>query len=156
MPNVAQSMARGEGLRMRSRTRVTRRETPGRRERNADSERSVDRTGPNPWPWRFAARVSDQAHNTRPLTDSLSAQIPRDPKYNLSEVSAALSGDPSLVSKVLGMANSAACAPRRTITKVSEAITLIGLKNLLSLVFGLSIGGIFNKMGLAPTEAKGM
>src|SRR3954463_14373046 len=83
-------------------------------------------------------------------------QLQRDPKSNLSDFGAALSGDPSLVSKVLGLANSAACAPVRTITKVSEAITLIGLKNLLSLVFGLSIGGVFNKMGLAPSEAKGM
>ena len=83
-------------------------------------------------------------------------QLQRDPKSNLSDFGAALSGDPSLVSKVLGLANSAACAPGRTVTKVSEAITLIGLKNLLSLVFGLSIGGIFNKMGVAAAEAKGM
>ena len=46
--------------------------------------------------------------------------------------------------------------PGHTVTRVSEAIVLIGLKNLLSLVFGLSIGGIFNKMGGAPAEAKGL
>lgn len=83
-------------------------------------------------------------------------QLQRDAKSTLADFGAALSADPSLTSKVLGLANSAACAPGRTITKVSEAVTLIGLKNLLSLVFGLSIGGIFNKMGLAPTEAKGL
>lgn len=83
-------------------------------------------------------------------------QLQRNPTTHLSEYCAALVTDPSLTSKVLALANSAALAPGRTITKVSEAIARIGLKNLLSLVFGLSVGGIFNKMGVPAAEAKAL
>lgn len=83
-------------------------------------------------------------------------QLQRNPNTHLSEYCAALVTDPSLTSKVLALANSAALAPGRTITKVSEAIARIGVKNLLSLVFGLSVGGIFNKMGVPAAEAKAL
>ena len=83
-------------------------------------------------------------------------QLQRDPNAGLADFGKALSADPSLTTKVLALANSAACAPTRPITRVSEAITRIGLKNLLSLVFGLSIGGIFNKMGMPAPEGKGL
>lgn len=83
-------------------------------------------------------------------------QLQRNSNTHLSEYCAALETDPSLTSKVLALANSAALAPGRTITKVSEAIARIGLKNLLSLVFGLSVGGIFNKMGVPAAEAKAL
>lgn len=110
---------------------------------------------------RRRRQLSDAVAELRVLPTTVAVpmrilQLQHDPKSSLADFGAALSADPSLTSKVLGLANSAACAPGRTITKVSEAVTLIGLKNLLSLVFGLSIGGIFNKMGLAPTEAKGL
>lgn len=83
-------------------------------------------------------------------------QLQRDPAAKLPDFGAALSADPSLTSKVLALANSASCAAGRTVTRVSEAIGRIGLKNLLSLVFGLSIGGIFNKMGMPALESKGL
>src|SRR5687768_14992038 len=83
-------------------------------------------------------------------------QLQKDPASSLAEYGAALSADPSLTTKVIALANSASCAPARPITKISEAIARIGLKNLLSLVFGLSIGGIFNKMGMPALESKGL
>jgi len=110
---------------------------------------------------RRRKQLSDAVGELRLLPTTVSVpmkilQLQRDPASKLSDFGAALSADPSLVSKVLGLANSAACAPGRAITKVSEAITRIGLKNLLSLVFGVSIGGIFNKMGVPTAEAKGL
>ena len=110
---------------------------------------------------RRRRQLSDAVGELRLLPTTVSVpmkilQLQRNPQTGLADFGAALSADPSLTSKVLGLANSAACAPGRTVTKVSEAITLIGLKNLLSLVFGVSIGGIFNKMGVAPTEAKAL
>lgn len=83
-------------------------------------------------------------------------QLQRDPASTLADFGKALLADPSLTSKVLALANSAACAPTRPVTKITEAISRIGLKNLLSLVFGLSIGGIFNKMGMPAVESKGL
>ena len=110
---------------------------------------------------RRRRQLSDAVGELRLLPTTVSVpmkilQLQRDPATRLVDYGAALSADPSLTSKVLGLANSAACAPGRAVTKVSEAIALIGVKNLLSLVFGVSIGGIFNKMGVAPAEAKGL
>ena len=110
---------------------------------------------------RRRRQLSDAIAELRLLPTTVSVpmkilQLQRDAGTRLADYGAALAADPSLVSKVLGLANSAACAPGRAVTKVSEAIALIGLKNLLSLVFGVSIGGIFNKMGVAPAEAKGL
>lgn len=110
---------------------------------------------------RRRKQLSDAVAELRLLPTTVSVpmrilQLQRDPNSKLADYGAALAADPSLVSKVLGLANSAACTPGRVITKVSEAIGLIGVKNLLSLVFGLSVGGIFNKMGVAAAEAKGL
>lgn len=110
---------------------------------------------------RRRKQLSDAVAELRLLPTTVSVpmkilQLQRNPDTNLSEYCAALLTDPSLTSKVLALANSAALAPGRTITKVSEAISRIGLKNLLSLVFGLSIGGIFNKIGVPAAEAKAL
>ena len=83
-------------------------------------------------------------------------QLQRDPSASLADFGRALSADASLTTKVLALANSAACAPVKPVTRISDAIARIGLKNLLSLVFGLSIGGIFNKMGMPAVESKGL
>lgn len=68
----------------------------------------------------------------------------------------AIATDPSLVSKIMGLVNSAAFKPANPITKLSHALVMIGLKNLLPLVFGVSMAGIFNKMGLPADERSAM
>ena len=110
---------------------------------------------------RRRRQLSDAVADLRLLPTTVSVpmkilQLQRDPNAGVADFGRALSADPSLTTKVLGLANSAACAPTRPITKISEAISRIGLKNLLSLVFGLSIGGIFNKMGMPAAESKGL
>src|SRR5262249_45160704 len=64
----------------------------------------------------------------------------------------AISADPSLSAKLLALANSAAFSPAKPVTRISQAVSMIGLKNLLPLVFGLSVAGIFNKLGLGATD----
>jgi diguanylate cyclase (GGDEF)-like protein len=64
----------------------------------------------------------------------------------------AISADPSLVSKIMGLVNSAAFKPAKPVTRLSRALVMIGLKNLLPLVFGVSLGGIFSKLGLPAEE----
>ena len=110
---------------------------------------------------RRRRQLSDAIAELRLLPTTVSVpmkilQLQRGGTATLADFGVALSADPSLTTKVLGLANSAACAPVKPVTKVSEAITRIGLKNLLSLAFGLSIGGMFNKMGLPPTDAKSL
>jgi diguanylate cyclase (GGDEF)-like protein len=110
---------------------------------------------------RRRKQLSDAIAELRLLPTTVSVpmrilQLQRDPAAGLADFANALLADPSLTTKVLALANSAACAPARPVTKVTEAVARIGLKNLLSLVFGLSIGGIFNKMGMPALESKGL
>jgi diguanylate cyclase (GGDEF)-like protein len=79
-------------------------------------------------------------------------QLQRSGSASAADFSEALAADPGLCTKVLRLANSASFARSKATTKVSDAVAAIGLKNLLSLVFGLSIGGIFNKLSLPPAE----
>ena len=67
------------------------------------------------------------------------------------ELARVISADAALASKILAVANSAAFAPVSPVRRLSVAIAQIGLNNLLPLVFGLSIAGIFNKLSL-PAE----
>src|SRR4051794_6655080 len=62
--------------------------------------------------------------------------LQRSPSSTMSQFADAISSDASLASKVLAMANSAWFSPRHPIHKVSDAIPMIGLNNLLPLLFG--------------------
>jgi diguanylate cyclase (GGDEF)-like protein len=71
---------------------------------------------------------------------------------NAQEIAEVLSTNPSLTSKVLGLANSSYFAPAQPVRRLTTAVSMIGLNNLLSLVFGLSLAGIFNKLGIPQVE----
>lgn len=60
--------------------------------------------------------------------------------------------DAALSGKVLQLANSAWFSRTRTITKISDALRMIGLNNLLPLLFGLSLSAIFNKTNLSTED----
>jgi diguanylate cyclase (GGDEF)-like protein len=79
-------------------------------------------------------------------------QLHRRNNATMDQYAEAISADPSLVSKIMGLVNSAAFKPAQPITKLSRALVMIGLKNLLPLVFGVSLGGIFSKIGLPAEE----
>jgi diguanylate cyclase (GGDEF)-like protein len=83
-------------------------------------------------------------------------QLQRSETASVRDYADALIADPALAAKVLALVNSAAFHPTRPITKVSDAVNMIGMKNLLSLVFGTSLSGIFNKMGLPPSEVRAL
>jgi len=63
-----------------------------------------------------------------------------------------LVADGPLSAKVLELANSAWFCPTRPVTRVSDAIRMIGLKNLMPLLFGLSLAGMLNKADLPADE----
>jgi diguanylate cyclase (GGDEF)-like protein len=83
-------------------------------------------------------------------------QLHRGGNATMVQFGEAIAADPSLVSKIMGLVNSAAFKPANPITKLSHALVMIGLKNLLPLVFGVSMAGIFNKMGLPADERSAM
>jgi HD-like signal output (HDOD) protein len=62
----------------------------------------------------------------------------RDPNSTAASIASVLSVDPGLLVRVLRMANSAAFSPTRKVENLSQAIAIIGLSQLESLV--LSIG----------------
>jgi len=67
-----------------------------------------------------------------------------------------LSADPALSARVLALANSASYAPVRPIIRLGDAVSIVGLNNLFSFVFGVSLAGIFNNMGLPARELNGL
>jgi len=77
-------------------------------------------------------------------------ELQRSRSASTSQFAQVLAADPCLCTKVLGFANSAWFSPTRPITKVSEAISMIGLRHLSPLVLASAIAGIHDKVGLPP------
>lgn len=80
----------------------------------------------------------------------------RDPKTSLEQFSQTIMTDGALSAKVLELANSAWFCPTTPVTKVFDALRMIGLNNLLPLLFGLSLAAIFNKAGLSTEERESL
>ncbi|WP_428938362.1 HDOD domain-containing protein [Fontivita pretiosa] len=79
-------------------------------------------------------------------------QLYRDPNSPpIERFAEVLVADAALSAKVLELANSAFFCPSKPITRVSDALRRIGLSNMLPLLFGLSLAGLFNKANL-PSE----
>lgn len=74
---------------------------------------------------------------------------------NLSDYASAIEKDAGLASRVLGLVNSAAFSPVRPITRLSQAVPMVGLKNLMPLIFSISLGGLFNRLAM-PTDERAM
>src|SRR4051812_26382775 len=79
-------------------------------------------------------------------------ELQRSPVSTMEQFSQAIALDPALSAKVLGLANSAFFCPARPIHTVSDAVRTIGLKNLLPLLFGLSLAGLFHVADLPQSE----
>src|SRR3954453_11419936 len=60
--------------------------------------------------------------------------------------------DGALSAKVLELSNSAWFSRTRRVTRISDALRMIGLNNLLPLLFGVSLAAIFNKTALPAEE----
>lgn len=72
----------------------------------------------------------------------------RNPYASNQEIAQSLSLDPGLSVKLLGMANSAAFSPVNKVENLSQAIALVGMSQLESLVLGVGVAkGIPNKAG---------
>lgn len=79
-------------------------------------------------------------------------KMQRSSSAGMAEVAQVLAADAGLSAKVLALANSAAFSPVNPVTRLSQALAMIGMKNLMPLVFGLSLAGIFNELSLPPSE----
>lgn len=105
---------------------------------------------------RFAAlRELVESTDVLPTTARVPMRIlelHRDPASTLEQFGEALTADPSLATRVLGLANSAWAAQGKRITRVSGAIRIIGVNNLMPLLFGVSLAGLFNRADLPPSQ----
>ena len=63
----------------------------------------------------------------------------RSPYASASDIAESLSLDPGLSVKLLGIANSAAFSPQNRVENLSQAIALVGLSQLESLVLGVGV-----------------
>ncbi|HWP39816.1 MAG TPA: HDOD domain-containing protein [Tepidisphaeraceae bacterium] len=80
-------------------------------------------------------------------------QLYRDPNSPpIERFAEVLVADAALSAKVLELANSAFFCPSKPITRVSDALRRIGLSNMLPLLLGLSLAGLFNKANLPSEE----
>jgi diguanylate cyclase (GGDEF)-like protein len=80
-------------------------------------------------------------------------QLYRSPKpHGLEQFAEVLIADGPLSAKVLELANSAWFCPPKPVKRVSDALRMIGLNNLLPLLFGMSLAGIFTKVNLPQEE----
>ncbi len=70
-------------------------------------------------------------------------QMVNDPDTSAADVAKVISRDVGITSKVLRMANSAFYGIPRTITTVQNAVVLLGMKVVNSLVLSVSVGEIF-------------
>jgi len=68
-----------------------------------------------------------------------------DPTSNASDVAASLSRDEGLVLRTLKLANSAAYGMSRNISDVSEAIALLGYKNISNIVLAATVYSVMDK-----------
>jgi diguanylate cyclase (GGDEF)-like protein len=79
-------------------------------------------------------------------------RLERTGSANLSEYASAIAKDAGLAARVIGLVNSAAFSPVSPITRLTQAVPLIGLRNLMPLVFSISLGGLFNRLAMPPDE----
>jgi diguanylate cyclase (GGDEF)-like protein len=79
-------------------------------------------------------------------------QLHRSSTASMNEFADVISVDAGLSAKILAIVNSSAFGTSGRITRLSHALPRIGIKNLLPLVFGISLGGIFNKLALPSDE----
>ncbi len=81
-------------------------------------------------------------------------QLQRSRSSSLAQFADILAADPCLCGKVLSLANSAWFSPPRAITKLSEAIGMIGLRNLIPLVLASAMAGIYDGLALKASLRK--
>ena len=66
-----------------------------------------------------------------------------DPYATINEISAALSGDPAMASRVLGVVNSAFYGFPSRIDSIPMAITILGSRSLRDLMLGMAVSRVF-------------
>lgn len=73
-------------------------------------------------------------------------QIVRDPEYQMNDLVAVVRTDPALTTRILKICNSSLFGLAREVSSVSEAVTIIGSRNLVKLVLVSCTGSYFRSL----------
>jgi len=127
--------------------------------------------GENMWPANPEFRTRAAQHRfeqLKKLVESLdvlpsTARVPmrilelhRSRSSTLQQFGDALIADPSLATRVVSLANSAWAGQNKPVVKVSDAVRLIGVNNLMPLLFGVSLAGLFNRADIPPSQRESL
>ena len=91
--------------------------------------------------------VVGKIHNlpTPPIVFTQITRVINNPDTSAYEIAAIISEDPALTAKVLKLTNSSFYGIPRTITNVKQAIVILGLEAIKSLVISASVFDMFSK-----------
>jgi putative nucleotidyltransferase with HDIG domain len=76
------------------------------------------------------------------------------PEVEVSRVAQLIECEPTIGSRVLGLANSPLYATSRSISTISHAIVILGFKSVSRLALTVATGGMFNQSSAACAEAR--
>jgi len=98
--------------------------------------------------------IVDKIHNlpTPPIVFSQITKVINNPDTSAYEIGAIIAEDPALTAKVLKLTNSSFYGIPRTITNVKQAIVILGLDAIKSLVISASVFDAFSKNKALDTE----
>jgi len=78
-------------------------------------------------------------------------ELQRNGTAGMMEIAEVLAADPGLSTGIIALTNAEVFGPV-PVTKLSQAVSMIGLDNLLPLAFGLSLAGMFNPFALPADD----
>jgi diguanylate cyclase (GGDEF)-like protein len=79
-------------------------------------------------------------------------QLRQDPAAGARDFAEVLMADPSLSARILALVNSAWFSPSRRVTRISDAVAMIGMGNLLPLVFAGSLAAVYNTLEIPSDQ----
>lgn len=79
-------------------------------------------------------------------------EIGRDPDSDPADFEKIISSDTNLSAKLLALTNSSWCATRYRVTKISQAINLLGMNNVRTLVISYCMAGIHSRLKLPADQ----
>ncbi|HME09077.1 MAG TPA: HDOD domain-containing protein [Bryobacteraceae bacterium] len=101
---------------------------------------------------KVAANIRDTAVNGVPkMPPSVMRLVAKLAHFDVDfrEISQIIERDPVLCGQILGVVNSAESARRNTISKISDAVIMLGMSRLRKIALGLTVTKLFSRVKLA-------
>jgi len=93
---------------------------------------------------------------TLPLLAQKLQEVMEDPLSSAEDAARIIEADQSLAAKVLSLVNSAYYGLPREITKISQAVPLLGFRATSQIALGISVINLFNEKGVKKFDREGL